>query len=188
LSKTAWQGTLNVTRVASIMFTSLVLAVSCESGSTHSMPRPSDHVGSTTPAGGSQISQVGQWYFPDGRPAPIGNPLVLRVERGPAHCGWQNTLFLWIAWPLDRPVPGQFMGDSRTRVYAWQTTPGYPQSSLAAKPMVVPRLPKGLHDSGLHRGPWDLWVPSAPPPDAIYLTDGETVERWAFATQNPACA
>ncbi len=85
----------------------------------------------------SQDARVGTWYGPGGSPVPDGRPLVLSVEAGASHCGWQHVVFLAMAWPLDRPVRGGFMSDPRTYVYIWQPDDAYPSSSLATTPRVV---------------------------------------------------
>jgi hypothetical protein len=76
-------------------------------------------------------SPIGRWYAADGTPLnPDGHPLVLSVELGSGHCGWQHVAFLALAWPRHRPVPGAFMSDPRTKSYVWQTTSAYPPSSF----------------------------------------------------------
>jgi hypothetical protein len=46
-----------------------------------------------------------------------------------------------MAWPLDRPVPGAYMSDRRTKVYVWQTGTAYPSHGLATTPDTVAQLP-----------------------------------------------
>jgi hypothetical protein len=134
-------------------------------------------------------SPIGRWYAADGTPLnPDGHPLVLSVELGSGHCGWQHVAFLALAWPPDRPVPGGFMSDPRTKSYVWQTTSAYPPSSLATTPGVVARLPADAEDTGLHRGTWKLWVSPAQLTTGVFLTSGDTIEHWAFISRFVGCA
>jgi hypothetical protein len=92
-----------------------------------------------------------------------------------------------MAWPLDRPVPGGFGSDPRTRVYVWQTDEAYPTDSLATAPKVVEEMPSDAADTGFHRNDWQLWISEAEFDEAVYLTDGDTIERWAHAKDSLGC-
>jgi hypothetical protein len=136
----------------------------------------------------AQDGRVGTWYGPGGSPVPDGEPLVLSVEAGASHCGWQHVVFLAMAWPLDRPVRGAFMSDPRTHVYAWQPDDAYPSSSLATTPRVVATMPRDARYTGLHRGPWQLWVSPSRIEFAIFLKSDKTIQRWPFVAKFVGCA
>ena len=134
-------------------------------------------------------SPIGQWFAADGTPlSSEGHPLVLSVERGSGHCGWKGVGFLSLAWPLDRPVPGAFMSNPRTKVYVRQTTSAYPVTSLATTPAIVASMPKDARDTGLHRGSWKLWVSPSQLTRAVFLSSGDTIERWSFVSKFVGCA
>jgi hypothetical protein len=134
-----------------------------------------------------QDARVGTWYGPGGSPVPDGQPLVLSVEAGASHCGWQDVVFLAMAWPLDRPVRGGFMSDPRTHVYAWQPDDAYPSSSLTTTPRVVATMPSDARYTGLHRGPWQLWVSPSWIEFAVFLKSDTTIQRWPFVAKFVGC-
>ena len=132
--------------------------------------------------------RVGTWYGPGQSPIPDDRPLVLSVEAGSSHCGWDRVIFLTMAWPLDRPVRGPSMGDPRTHVYVWQRDSAYPPSSLATTPATVSAMPSDARYTGLHRGPWQLWVSRSLLETAVFLKAGNTIQRWPFVTDAVFCA
>ena len=136
---------------------------------------------------GGPTGQIGTWYDRDGSPVPEGNPLVLHLWRGSDHCDWQDSLFVAIAWPLSRPVPGSYMGSPRTRVYVWHPNGVESPTTLATTPSIVQAMPADARDSGIHRGPWRLWISPSMSKTAIFMTDGDIIQRWAFATTGVGC-
>jgi hypothetical protein len=131
--------------------------------------------------------QIGTWYDRDGSPVPEGNPLVLHLWRGSDHCDWQDSLFVAIAWPLIRPVPAPSMGDPRTRVYVWHPEGAEAPITLSTTPSLVRSMPAEARYSGIHRGSWQLWVSPSMSKTAIFMTDGDIIQRWAFATSGVGC-
>lgn len=129
-----------------------------------------------------------EFHLTGGSPVPDGRPLVISVEAGSSHCGWQHVVFLAMAWPLHRPVRGPFMSDARTHVYVWQPDHAYPSSSLATTPRVVERMPSDARYTGLHRGPWQLWVSPSRIEFAVFLKSDQTIQRWPFVSKFVGCA
>jgi hypothetical protein len=79
------------------------------------------------------------------------------------------------------------MEDPRTRVYVWHPSGVEPPTTLATTPSLVPSVPADASYSGIHRGPWQLWVSPSMSKTAIFMTDGDTIQRWAFATAGVGC-
>ncbi len=112
----------------------------------------------------------------------------MQVVRGSDHCSWEHVLFMSIAWPLDQPVATYEEWDGRVRTYVWQTDDAYDRENLATEPATVMSMPVDAYYTDLHRGSWELWISPAHLDRAVFVTDGDTIQRWAFAEIEPACA
>jgi len=131
--------------------------------------------------------QVGQWLYRDGSPVPNREPFVMQVVRGSDHCSWEEVLFMTMAWPLDQPVATYEEWDGRVRTYVWQTDAAYDPKNLATQPSIVTSMPGDTYSTGLHRGGWALWISPAHLDRAVFVTNGDTIQQWAFAEVEPAC-
>ena len=134
--------------------------------------------------------QAGRWFDRNGSPVPNGYgnaPLVLSVDFGPGHCNWQDTVFMHMAWPLDQPA-GDHLDQDHVRAYVWQTDDAFAPESLTSEPRVVPQMPADAQRTGFHRGDWELWISRSHLDEAVFVTDGDTVQSWAYSEVPPACA
>ena len=135
--------------------------------------------------------QVGRWFYRDGSPVPNGfdmSRLVLSVEWGPEHCGWDRTVFMWMAWPISRPLAGDGSEAGRMRTYVWQGADGgFEQSELRSIPTVVSSLPDDARDTGLRRGDWHLVISPTMQDRAVFVTNGVMIQSWARTKHPPGC-
>jgi hypothetical protein len=132
--------------------------------------------------------QVGPWFDRNGSPVLngyMGARLVLSVEFGSEHCNWQDTAFMYMVWPLDRPAPSNDY--DRVRAYVWQTNAAFAPESLTSEPRVVPQMPADARRTGFHRGKWELWISRAHLDEAVFVTDGDIIQSWAYSKHLPAC-
>lgn len=111
------------------------------------------------------------WTGRDGERVPT---TVVSSSDGPAHCDWQDIVFLGVGEWSDgqqylRDTDGELSGFLRT-TYA----EGVP-------------LPRAATDSGWRRDGRELWLT----PDAAYLVavdDPQDVERWPRTAEQVGCA
>lgn len=132
--------------------------------------------------GGTTTSPVGRWIDRAGHPVPDER---LSVWIGSDHCGTADTKFMSLAWPLDVPVA--YMGGSGTKVYVWDPPDDYLRPG-AVTPQTVAAMPSDVRNTGLHRGRLALWVSESNLRQAVFLTDGDEIQRWAFAPGGGYCA
>jgi hypothetical protein len=125
---------------------------------------------------------VGPWLDRAGNPVPDER---LSVWTGSDHCGTANTTFMALAWPLDVPVA--YMDRFRAKVYVWQPPDDYLLPG-AATPRIVAAMPSDATDTGLHRGRLTLWVSESNLRQGVFVTDGDEIQRWAFAPGGGFCA
>jgi hypothetical protein len=130
---------------------------------------------------GWTTNPVGPWFDRAGNPLPAER---LSVWTGSDHCDTANTKFLALAWPPDVPVA--YMGDSRTKVYVWQPPDDYLRPG-AVTPRVVATMPSDARNTGFNRGRLTLWVSGSNLRQAVFLTDGDEIQRWAFAPGGGYC-
>ena len=124
---------------------------------------------------------VGRWFDRAGEPVPDG---TLSVYVGSDHCGWTNTTFIQIDLPLVDPTYEDNHG-----VYIWKTgADDYPWHGVAVTPRYVSAMPPDARDTGLHRGQLSLWVSRTNLDRAVFVTDGEMIQRWAFSSDPTGCA
>jgi hypothetical protein len=157
----------------------IALATSCEGTSDGPSPAPLP---------GEPQAAVGTWNGPDGEPLPTGRPFVMDVSRGPTHCGWEDHLFLILSWPLGTLVRGPFMSSRHTHMFV-RTSGASSEldSSLATTFDPDAELPLAARDTGFTREGWHLWVDDSRIDRAVWLVNGDTVERWPAATEMFAC-
>jgi hypothetical protein len=75
-----------------------------------------------------------------------------------------------------------------TRIYIWRTgDDDYPSHGLAATRGLVAEMPSGARNTGLNRGRLTLWVSPSTLDQAVFVTDGDTIQRWALTTDPTAC-
>ena len=159
--------------------TAIVLAVSCDGTSDGPSPAPLP---------GDLQAAVGAWYGPDGEPLPTGQPFVMDLYRGPTHCDWDDHLFLILSWPLGTLVPGPFMSSRHTRMFVRTAgTSTELDASLATTFEPDAELPSAANDTGFTREGWHLWVDDGRIDRAVWLVNGDIVERWPAATEMFGC-
>ena len=128
-----------------------------------------------------RTNPVGPWFDRAGNRVPDER---LQVWTGADHCDTGSTEFLGLAWPLD--VPLAYMGYSRTKVYVWDPPDDYLRPG-AVTPQIVAAMPADARDTGLHRGALALWVSESHLRQAVFLTDGDEIQRWAFVPGSGYC-
>ena len=131
---------------------------------------------------GKATNPVGPWFDRAGDPVPDGQ---LSVSTGSDHCGWQNTRFMALAWPL--VDPGRKWATPRHGFYIWKTGDDDYSHQGLAPPRFVADMPSDATNTGLRRGRLELWVSPSTLDQGVFVTDGDTIQRWAF-TPEPACA
>jgi hypothetical protein len=130
------------------------------------------------------VAVAGPWTDVDGdivvdnRALDDGQQLVLAlVDVGPSHCEWETAHMMAIAMPIGEPTPFE-----PERVYQYNRDPaGAISPEQQSRLDLDATLPDGAEFSGLSAGDVELWVDPAHVEDHIFLTNGETVERWPRA-------
>jgi hypothetical protein len=84
-------------------------------------------------------------------------------------------------------VPIRDLSFDRLRIYVFQRGNQFPPEKLATTPGVVDEMPADARDTGLHRGPWHLWVSRSLAEVAIFVTDGEVIQQGAYMSQIAMC-
>jgi hypothetical protein len=123
---------------------------------------------------------VGVWFDAGGRPlSGVWNdptsPPELSLYPTPPYCEVEGALILELAWPVGAPIgtgTKSFVRDETGRL-------GDPFATLDA-------LPDGAVNTGYHRGEWSLHV-SPIDEESVYLTNGDSVERWPAAVADSPC-
>jgi hypothetical protein len=130
-------------------------------------------------------SIVGPWTDANGKRLPDGTsdarngfPLVIHTFNGDGHCDWESVVFLHISWPPGT-VYGPVGDDSRAgRFRQYVRDPNGALGNLARHFDPNASLPRDARPTGLHRGPWELWISPAEAERAVYLLKDGQVERW----------
>lgn len=142
---------------------------------------------------GARSDLAGRLLDPAGVPVPDGlvrdgaaAPLTLQVGFGPEHCGWQEVVFLDLAWPLGEQVT--VYDEDRVRQFA-RDVDGVLGERLQGAYIRDVELSPGAADTGYHRQGNRLLVDEASAEDAVYVErpDG-SVERWPRVLPPALCA
>lgn len=105
------------------------------------------------------------------------------MYRGPEHCDWEQVVFLNLGWPLGESA----RSDPPAQVRQFARDPaGRLGPALTGEFRSRVALPADATDTGYYTGGVHLWL-AASDPTGAYLTDGESVERWARTTHSVAC-
>ena len=128
-------------------------------------------------------SVTGPWFDRDGEPVPATGPsLLLRVGQGPGHCDWEQALFLNLAVPLGTPTRDfasveQYIRDPMSVI---------PRSGLGQELDEDAELPSDAEFTGFTSSSGiELWVD--PSHDSVFLSAGQTTERWPRADPPVMC-
>jgi ABC-type amino acid transport substrate-binding protein len=127
--------------------------------------------------GGSDASAVGIWRDEEGR--------TVESIAGPEHCDWQSATFLYAETDFDEPGATaerqQFLRDPEG-VLSGEVVVAYDGSAS---------LPDAAVDTGLRLESMEFWAePTDDPsgPEAVYVVEGDSVERWPRTREEVACA
>lgn len=127
--------------------------------------------------GGSSPTAVGTWHDEQGR--------TVESFAGPEHCDWQSATFLYAEVDLDEP------GTNAERQQFLRDPEGVFSSELVVPYDGSARLPDDAVDTGLRLESIELWAQpadDAPGPDAVYVVEGDSIERWPRTRDEVACA
>jgi hypothetical protein len=127
--------------------------------------------------GGAGAEAVGTWKDAQGR--------TIESSEGPEHCDWQSATFLYVEFDLEQP------GTPTDRQQFLRDPEGVLSDSVDLAYDGDARLPEGAIDTGLRLGARELWAEPAddpPGPDAVYVVEDDSVERWPRAREEVACA
>ena len=108
---------------------------------------------------------------------------VLATYRGAEHCDWQSAVFLSVGWPLGR----SHTTDAGERLYVRDPDGLFPELLLAAFDEDS-KLPRDARFTGYRRGDAELWLSPSQADRAIFVVQGDDVERWPRARKVFACA
>jgi hypothetical protein len=122
---------------------------------------------------------VGRWFDRAGDPVPDAR---LQVWTGADHCDTASTRFMALTWPLDRPAPY----GSRMESYVWQPPDDFGRPEYVT-PGIVDVMASDAKNTGFHRGRLSLWVSESNLRKAVFVTDGDEIQRWAFAPGSGYC-
>jgi hypothetical protein len=164
----------------SAMFVMAWLVVGCGDATTVAPPVPAPVVGDRVlPAPVTEEYPGRPWRLLDGVVAAA----VITLAPGPAHCGWEESLFLTVGWPLGE-VP---FDATDARLYLRDPLGLHAAVSLAAYAGDV-ALPADAFDTGYRYGPDALWVSPATADREVFMVRGVIVERWPRAIELLGCA
>ena len=156
------------------------LAVACGDPTTVASPEPAPVVGDRVLPAPPTEEYPGRPWTLRGGPARSGS---ITLAPGPGHCGWQDSLFLTIGWPLGE-VP---VDAADARLYLRD-----PQGLHAAVSMAVyagdVALPDDAFDTGYRYGSDALWVAPTTADREVFIVRGDVVERWPRAVELLGCA
>jgi hypothetical protein len=107
------------------------------------------------------------WLDASGNPARTG---LITSHVGPAHCGWERTIFLYLG-------DVQYLRDPRGDLAPYTVVPFHPDA----------RLPGDAVDTGFHTDDWHVFtIPSG---RAVFVRTAEnTYELWPRAKEPIGCA
>jgi hypothetical protein len=112
---------------------------------------------------------VGRWFDRAGNPVPHER---LEVWTGSDHCDTASTKFMALTWPLD--VHATY--ESRMESYVWEPPDDYLRPD-AVTPRTVEAMPSDAKNTGFHRGQLTLWVSESNLRKAVFVTDGDEIQR-----------
>jgi hypothetical protein len=89
-----------------------------------------------------------------------------------------------LAWPVDVVEPSV---PTRLESYVWQPPDDFlrPES---VTPGVVETMPTDAENTGFHRDRLTLWVSETNLRKAVFVMDGDEIQRWAFIPGSGFCA
>ena len=132
-----------------------------------------------------------QWVDASGRAVSNGRvrvdgvyPATIFVERGAAHCEWQDELFLGLAWPLGSAIP--VYSDS-FRQYVWDPDDSQ-HFSLRGTADAEAHPPADAVDTGYRLADAHLWIAPSDADDYIYIKREGTFQRWPRANRPMGCS
>jgi hypothetical protein len=131
----------------------------------------------TAVAGCGGAEAVGTWQDEQGR--------TVESSAGPEHCDWESATFLYVEVDLDE------LGIPADRQQFLRDPEGVLSDSVELEYDGDARLPRGAVDTGLRLDARELWAEPAddpPGPDAVYVVEGDSVERWPRTREEVACA
>lgn len=108
---------------------------------------------------------------------------VISVRDYLGVCDWGAALFPEMGWPVGTAVSSLEAGKLFVRD---------PEGTFAG--MTGDRfdaradLPADAVNTGFHRGVWELWVSPSHGDTAVFLVNGDRVERWPLLPTAPACS
>jgi hypothetical protein len=94
---------------------------------------------------------------------------------GPEHCDWESVTFLLVDVDLNA------LGASANEQTFFRDPEGLLNDVAEAAYDGDAELPEDAVDSGLRLGARELWAEPAddpPGPEAVYVVEGDSVERW----------
>jgi hypothetical protein len=126
-------------------------------------------------------SAVGKWQDESGRTLES-----YTGEGGEEGCGWESVTFLVSLVSLDHGWSGrglqQFIRDPEGVLPRSYTLGAYDEDAA---------LPEDAIDTGFRLDSLELWVPATSDdtgPEAVYVVDDDSVERWPRAKSEIVCA
>ncbi len=113
--------------------------------------------------------RAGQWVDRSGRPI---SRALLETSSGGRHCKWESVTFLAIqARLLGIHRPGAL-------IYARDPDGVLPLRFLAARYGPIASVPRAAEDTGFRLRHLHLWVVPSRINEAVYVVQGESIERW----------
>lgn len=106
---------------------------------------------------------------------------VLAERTGPEHCDWEETRVLITGSPLG----SRYVNSTSDIEYVRDPDGQYGVPEFVEGFQILESLPSDAIDTGFRHGDRQLWL-SPSDPNAVYIQDGQTVERWPEGTV-PGC-
>lgn len=121
---------------------------------------------------------VGPWLDRAGNLVP---DVRLEVWTGSDHCDTSSTKFMALSWPPDEPATYV----RRMESYVWHPPDDW--LPLDDTPRIVQAMPSDAKNTGFHRGDLTLWISESSLRKAVFVIDGDEIQRWAFIQGTGYC-
>jgi hypothetical protein len=124
-----------------------------------------------------------EWGEPwvDGRGSTV-HEHVVSTYPGADHCEWESAVFLHLGWPL-----GTKEKINAGRQYVRDPKGLFPEDVSVPLDLDA-TLPADASYTGYHRGEAQLWLSASEAKEAVFIVQGNNVERWPRTTETIACA
>ena len=115
----------------------------------------------------------------------IVSPLIIDAAAGPSQCGdWRSATFLTLGWPLGHRA----LSATQARQYVRDLGGVIDPANLRSHLDLHASLPPDARPTGYFEGEAQLYLAHSDEDVAIYMVEGNTVERWPRSDPMTTCS